>query len=310
MLSVLPLAAVVVIPLVVLAVGFLLVLIAAVISILFKPQLTALAEALPVGAKYVQKAIDSIIAYTYRQIMSYAQTAIDEVVKWLDHTEKMLRAVPSELVDFATATANRLWHVVHVETHDIVKAFVNPVRAIARGAEDMATDAWTNVQALDTLMLNSFKALGRELAREVYAPLERIQTVTIPNVRADIAAARAYAATLTNDVVLPRVGELELDLDRIKAKLREVPDYLRDALPWIATVSGAITAAQAVDAIRSAHRARHKIDRLCELDLDDFDELLDFTSVLLGAGAIVAAVEIAARNAEPVLELLEETLRS
>lgn len=221
---------------------------------------------------------------------------------WLDNVATHLREFPREVSDFGTALVRRLDHYVHTRSHQIIQAFLRPVRTLAAGAA-------AGVAALETGLADL-----RGDARAWVRAAEAAATAAITDLRGDArrwvndARAELFGAIgavhrLVVEGVLPRVGAIEDALPGIYIDLDDLRALYNRAAEWFLPIAAVFSGAAALALLRHVHDCRARSDRLCQTDPAFLDELLGLAFI----GMSIAELQAFIRSTAPaVAELADE----
>lgn len=245
--------------------------------------------------------IDRIARAVENAWRRWLQPHIDTLVGWTDNVAAHLREFPREVASTVTDLAQRLDHYAHVVVHDVIKAFLRPVRDVANAAHALAVAAtaglvdlrhdagvwindavrWTQGELAD--LRSTAHGWVVDLRREAFAAIDAVHRQVVAD-------------------VLPRIGAIEDVIPGLRGgidDLRRLYDRLADwALPIAAVFSGAA----ALALLRHVNDCRARSDRLCQTDPDFLDELLG----LLFLGVSITELQGFVRTAAPVAGGLAE----
>ncbi|HEY2936930.1 MAG TPA: hypothetical protein VGJ25_10035 [Gaiellaceae bacterium] len=223
---------------------------------------------------------------------------------WFDALASAVRGMPHELGDFATATVRWLDHGFHVTVHEIVRAFLRPVRELAADAKTLALAATAELVDLRgdarAWVNGAIAAAAGELADLRGYLLRRLA-----DVHADVMARVLALRAVVVDDVLPRLGGIELELPDLRAWLRRLDDWIGDARAWFLPIAAVFSGAAALALLEHVRGCRHASDRLCNTDPDFLEGLLGLSLALFSIAELQAFVRTTAGGAG---ELLDEFL--
>lgn len=223
---------------------------------------------------------------------------------WLDNVATHVRELPHALADFTTDLARQLDHYAHTVVHQVIQAFLRPVRIAANEAHTLAVGA---------------AAAVIDLRDDARGWVNGLRDSTLGWIAAAAAAARAQVIDLRHDAfraidavhrqvvegVLPRIGAIEVALPDLRAGLRRLEDWLADARRWYLPIAAVFSGAAALTLLRHVRDCRHGTDRLCSVDPSFLDELLGIIFITASISELQAFI----RTAAPVAgELADEFL--
>lgn len=225
----------------------------------------------------------------------WLQPHIDMLTGWIDNVAAHLREFPREVATAFTDLARQLAHYTGVRVHQVIQAFLKPVREVAyradavaaaasRGLADLRGDARGWVNAAASFAAGELLDLRREL-------LNRLASVHAA-VAADIAAVRRMVV----EGVLPRLGDIELELPGIRSALDRIDAWLSDVRAWFLPIAAVFSGAAALALLRHVNDCRARSDRLCSTDPDFLDELLGLVFI----GVSFSELQAFLRTAAPV----------
>lgn len=220
---------------------------------------------------------------------------------WLDNVATHLREFPREVSDFATVLARRLDHYVHTRSHQVISAFLRPVRTLATEAKTLAAAATAGLVDL------------RGDARAWVRAAEAAATAAITDLRGDArrwvreaeaAATAAIAAVhqLVVEGVLPRIGAIEDALPGIRIDLDDLRGLYNRVAEWFLPIAAVFSGAAALALLRHVNDCRARSDRLCSTDPAFLDELLGLAFI----GMSISELQAFIRSTAPAVSALAD----
>lgn len=296
-------------PFVVIAGGALMVLLVSYSSMLIRSPLEEVADRLGIFGRFLRAVIGATVNFIVAPIRLSANAADERVGGWLNSIVNPAREVVDEVRQFAQRTKDSLGYIATTLIPAKIDAAVAPLRADIRAAE-------RNVIDLTGDLANKAKALGARISalRDrvddlAIAPLALLTvglaalTERVTKEVARLAQAIATEATqpigAIRDIELPRINLDLSDLRRAIGGLRE----------WVAPVSLAFTGAAVIELLTHVRQCRSKTEKLCQFDMDAYDDLLGIAFVLPSLPLIVETIRQSAQLLDEVMPDLKETLR-
>ena len=257
--------------------------------------LQSIADAIPFLGGYLADGI----GYVTSLVITFLQS-------WLDGTEIILHDLWSGIsaaIDYWVSTMfafggdvyNGLFALRHAVIPHLIDAITFPINEAVDAVRGLIAEAidpiWNYVHNLDALLASWVKFLGDgidalgsrvdSLSDTLYHrgidAIDHILDDIIPSLRDAINGVRTRVDALYDRLT-------GIDFADLKA-----------ALPWLVSITAAFTASEAITAIRSAKEFKPKADKLCNLSLDEVDDLM---GLLLPALNIEVIREIARVSAE------------
>ena len=223
---------------------------------------------------------------------------------WLDNVAAHLREFPREVSEFATALARRLDHYVHTRSHEVISAFLRPVRNLANAANAAAVAAAAAVVDLRA----DARAWIRDAATAAHNEVLDLRGDArrwVEDAKAALYASIAAVHRLVVDEVLPRVGTIEDALPGIYIDLDDLRGLYNRVAEWFLPIAAVFSGAAALALLRHVNDCRARSDRLCQTDPAWLDEFLG----LIFLGLSISELQAFVRSTAPAVhELADEWL--
>lgn len=263
----------------------------------------------------------SIIGGRLKQAVGIAFTAVGNYLReyahdyevklgaWFNALAGSLRSPLDELRAFTTTTKTALEYIATELIPAKIRAVTNPITTRVNGV----------VARVDTLRgdLTDFsggiEARVRQLTEQVWdraiGPVAALGTA-LNDFRTGIEArVRQLTEQLWTSAIQPigRITDFELPNIRIDAAdLRRAVDALRE---WAVPISLAFTGAAVVELLRHVRKCKPKTEKLCDFDIDAFDDLIGLTFAVPSLAMIVETMRVSVKTLEEVMPDIRETLR-
>lgn len=245
--------------------------------------------------------IDRIARAVERTIRTWVAEHVRLLVGWIDNVATHLREFPFEVAETFTRWAKAFDHYAHVVVHDVIKAFLRPVRTVANAAAATATAAAAGLVDL------------RADARAWVRAAEAAATAGLADLRGDVrgwiadarrdltAAIGAVAGTLHGDV-LPRLGTLEDIVPGLRGAIDDLRGLYNRVAEWFLPIAAVFSGAAALALLRHVNDCRARSDRLCQTDPSFLDELLGLAFL----GASMSEIQAFVRSTAPAVSSLAD----
>lgn len=298
----------VVIPFFAIGVALLLLLIAYALTALLTPILEGMARSVPVVGGYIARGIDKAISYAASHLTKWAESGIGLCVGWVhglwSSWSDFVDAVNAFIVDLP----GKLDHLTHVTVHEIVHAFVNPVRDLAHDAHALAGDALDQVNALGRSVERDLHSFEGQVQGELQRTLDRLRNIDLPNLHGvidrEIDVAVGRVAGDLRDVT----GWADHEFGRVWDQLHAIP--LARLLDLLAASVGAFALLNVIANEAGLNRAecRDKVRNICSTDPDAWRALLEVAGFALAFVGIEEFLQLAQDFAREGLPLIEEAI--
>lgn len=280
-------------PFVAVAVALLCLLVALALTVVFTPIIEGMLRQLPLVGSHLAEWTRDAIAWARAPIIRAANSTVDTVRDWLlgwrDSIEDFVAATNAYLVELPA----RLDHLTHVTVHDIVKAFVNPVRAIATAAKDDAGYALAGVLSVFALPLNVFKGIEGDVAARLDHLRDVIKNVDLPELQRVFDQSIGGAVDVVEGEIAGLADFTDKEFDRVWTQLGQLPlDKLLALLreyPALAALVGVIALEAGLDNVL----CRRKVKHICTTDVDAWEALLDVAGIALAWMGLREFVQLA-----------------
>lgn len=273
-----------------------------------RPLLVAMANAIPVVGGYIADGIEAALGFITDALRAAAGGVQSLVDAWLVGVSVAFDELAGGLAWLAGQTWNALIAVREVAIPGLLSAGLDPL--------------WQGIDAIGARLglleretAQGIDALGRE-----QAALRAETAQGIDRVDGRVGALQDYVQGRGIDALpgliereLPaiegRVGELERDVPRVADRVDGLAREHAPGWAWSDEFAAAIPAGAAIAAVEAARLARPKLDKLCRLDVADFDDLLELALVIPSLALIVATVRESAEGAGELLASIGEAFR-
>jgi hypothetical protein len=215
------------------------------------------------------------------------------VTGWLDNVATHIREFPRAIADYLTDLARQLDHYAHTVVHQVIQAFLRPVRALAAEAHAIAAGAAAAVIDLRNDARGWVNGL-RDSTLGWLAALRADVHGWVIELRADAFDAIDAVHRQVVEGVLPRLGAIEVALPDLRDWLRRLEDWANDARTWYLPIAAVFSGAAAVELLRHVQGCRAGSDRLCSVDPSFLDELLGILFITASISELQAFVRTAA----------------
>lgn len=289
-------------------VALLLLLVAYALTVLFTPIIEGLLREIPfIGGVLARKA-KAALDWAGSKILAYTNTGVHLVTGWFkgmaDAYQDFVDAVNAFIVDLPA----KLDHLVHVTVHDIVKAFVNPVRDLVHAAQADATDALAKAEAIADLPLSHFKGIDHGVTTQLDHLRDIVENVDLPDLHRTLDRAIQRAADAAAADVSGLGSFVDDEFAKVWGFLGDIPLQklleLLTAVPALALLVQVITSEAGLD----TEACRSKVKGICSADPGAWAALLDIAGAALlwmGLREFVQLTQDFARETLPtVLEMV------
>jgi len=250
---------------------------------------------LPVVGGRAVAAIQGALDATADRFREWLAANLKTIVGWIKATADYSADLYDEIQGFGVDVAQSLDHAIHVTVHDIIKAFLVPVhllqRALSAAVDSLEHDA---ERLRDRVFDIELPALRRELAR-LGNGIDRLRTDVIPALRRETFAGIDAIRSKLDDIALPRLGRAEVAIDGLRSGLRSTDDVLRGVREWVGPAALVFTGAAVLELLRHVRRCQDRTGRMCEYDLDAWDDFLGLAFLLPTLPAIVETMRESAK---------------
>lgn len=280
----------------------------ALIKLFMQYPLEELADRVPVVGKYIRKAIDGTIRAIKSVWERAAETYEAKLGAWLNALAVVYRALPDELQAFVTRTKTAFAYLATELVPAKIRAYVNPVIARVSGIS----------ARLDTLrgdLLNfedGIEARVRQLTEQVWtraiAPVAALESA-LNSLRIDVDSRLDSTRTwVRQEAVIPLGRVIDIDLPRIRIDVGDVRKLLDGVREWVVPVSLAFSGVAVIELLRHVRNCKPKTEKLCNFDMDAYDDLLGLAFALPSLALIVETMRQSQHLLAEVLPDIRETL--
>lgn len=294
----------VVLPLGVVMLAMLLTLMAMAATILLRPQLEELAMRVPAIGGRIRSGIRRMVRAIEAAWRRWLAPQLAAFVGWLDAVAAHARELPEALADFAEATVHWLDHGFTVVVPQKIRVLLNPVRDLALDALERVTPLPARIADLRTdaaAWVRELRGDARTWLAEQRAEVRGWVVELDHAVTGRIAAVRSMVV----EGVLPRLGDIELELPRLRDLVGGIRAQLDGLREWALPIAAVFSGAAVVALLRHVQGCRHGSDRLCLTDPDFLDELLGLALIAVSLTQMQAFVETTAKVAGALADEIE-----
>lgn len=261
---------------------------------MFGSPLQGLANSVPVVGGYIARGVTAAVDYGKRIFAQYVTGTVEHTVKWLDGLRRSVQGFVEGVNDYLVALPGHLDHLLHVSVHDIVKAFVNPVRTTANEALGDAAAAAHGLDVLSRDVTTRLHGIEGDVKGEIDRATDVIRNVDLPDF---LHAAERFAQHAADGVA----GDLSATrdwaggwIDYLLDQLQQIP--LEDLLAAAGTIAGtaAIVAAIESEAGLGNPGCRAKVKQICATDPRAWEQLLGLAVATFAFPGLRALVDVAA----------------
>lgn len=272
---------------------------------MFGSPLQGLANNVPVIGGYIARGVAAAVAYGKRLFAQYVTGTVTHTVKWLVDLRRSVEGFVEAVNAYLVELPGHLDHLLHVSVHEVVKLFVNPVRATANEALGDAAAAAHGVDVLARDVTARLHGIEGDVRQEIDRALDVVRNVDLPDVEhllrgelhhavgevaGDLTATRDWAAGWIDDL-LGRLEELPLD------------ELLQGAAAG--TAAAALVGVIANEAGLGRAECRAKVRQICATDPRAWEQLL---ALAVGTFAF-PGMEALARAGATMVQGLHDAVR-
>lgn len=272
----------------------------------FGAPLDGLVRSVPVVGKYIGQGVDAAVAYGKHLLRTYVEGYVVTLIHWLAGVAANLVSFVEQVNAYLVELPDRLDYLLHVSVHEVVKAFVDPVRGLAQSAQDDASSALADVRDLTHVVAADVTSLEGEIAKKISAAVGAISDVALPGLRHDLEreihdAAGAVGAEV--DGVKDWAGGW---IDDLEGKFDSIP--LADLIAAAAAVPvlGTLVHTIAQESGLDGEACRAKIKNVCGTDPAAWEQLLAGLLPLYAFPGLDAIVDAAQRLSQVVADGVRE----
>lgn len=290
----------------VVAVGLLALLLALVLAVVATALVEGMAKQVPVVGGYIARGAGAAVDYAVSHVRSWSRTFTNAVTEWLVGLATGGRDLADAAARFAVSVVAQLDHLTHVTVHEIVKAFVNPVRDIAHDAQATAEQAQAGVDVLAREFGDRLEAIPRQIEREVTHLHNVISEVELPA----LGSALGHVIGQVEADAVGRIGDLrhytDAEFDRVYRRLGDIP--LARLLELLAAfgATAALVDVIANEAGLGRAECRSKVRGICSTDPAAWQQLLAATVPLFAWTSLRELLDLGVELVDAARPLLGE----
>lgn len=296
-------------PLVAVGVALLLLLVAYAFAVIVTPILEGMAKKVPVVGGYIARGIDAAVQWAYDKTLGYVTSGLAMLVRWFRGLVDSVRDFADAVNAFVVHLPDVLAELLHVNVHEIVHAFVNPVRDLARSAQRDADAALGAIDDLATRPLSTFRGIEHGVDAALDRLQELVENVDLPELH-DVLDREIGRA---RDALDGQIGDLA---DVVAGDVAAVWGWV-DSMPWqdllallssvpaLALLVRTITAEAGLDEAECRAKFRH----VCGADPLAWAALLDIAGAALLWGGVEEFVRLAQDFAGETLPVIIGAVR-
>lgn len=276
---------------------------------LLRPIINGFATVLPVVGKYFAQVAQRLENWIVAKMIDASKSLVKVLALWLATVGELIDGIARDVNTAFNATVAALDYLADVRIPQAINAAVQPIRATARALDTRLDQLVERVGDFKSGIEGRVRQLTEQMWGLAIQPLNVLTNDVIPDLRR-WADRQFDTLTRLTTVVLPReIAEVGERVGNLRDYVnREAVGPLREHVNVAAPAIAFVTAI-AIPEINVWRRFRPKADRLCTIDLDDFDEFLGLALIVPALPLILEAVEGMARNADEVLAYLPIGLR-
>jgi hypothetical protein len=299
----------VVVPIVAIGVALLVLLVAYALVVLFTPIIEGVLREIPfVGGVLAGKA-KRALEWAAGKVVGYANAGVSTIEHWFHGLAASTRDFVDAVNAFIADLPDKLDHLTHVTVHEIVKAFVNPVRDAVHEAAADATDALATIAAIGDLPLSHFRGIEHGVDNKLGHLQDLIENVDLPDLHDVLERQLHGAETALGHRVDDVTGYVDEQFGRVWDRLEGIP--LQQILEGLAaaSVAGALVHVIANEAGLGRAECRSKVKQICATDPSAWSALLDVVGLTVEWVGIVEFVRLAQDFARESLPSMLELVR-
>lgn len=276
----------------------------------FGSPLQGLANSVPVIGGYIARGLGAAIDYGKALFASYVEPTITHTVKWLDGLRQSVEGFVDSVNAYLVSLPGQLDHLLHVSVHDVVKAFVNPVRDAVHDVVRDVTGIGDDVGKLKDTFERELGGIEGTVKQSIDHATNVIRNVDLPHfldhaesfaqgaadvVAGDVAATRDWAAGWIDDLL---------------ARLEDIP--LDELLTGAAAGTAAFALAQVIANEAGLGRAecRAKVKQICATDPRAWEALLGLAIAPFAFPGLRALAEVGATMVQGMHDVVREIAES
>lgn len=260
---------------------------------MFGSPLDGLARTVPVVGGYIARGVRAAVAYGKSILAGYVMPAINKLVDWLlglaGTIEHFAAAVNAYLLDLP----GHLDHLLHVSVHDVVKAFLNPVRSVANEALADAAAAAHGVDVLARDVTSRLGGIEGDVKQEIDRALDVVRNVDLPNIE-HVLRGELHSAVGVVEGEVAQVQDWAAGwIDDLLGRLDGLP--IEDILAGAAAGTAAYALAQVIANEAGLGRAecRAKVKQICATDPRAWEHLLALAVPLFAFPGLRELIDVA-----------------
>lgn len=272
---------------------------------LFGSPLEGLARSVPVVGGYLARGVKAAVSYGKATLTKYTLGPLDKLVDWFMGLAASVGNFVAAVNAFMVELPSMLDHLTHVTVHNIVKAFVDPVRATANEAEKDATSALHGIDVVERELEAKFVGIEGSVRSSIDHAVNVIRNVDLPDLEhvlegkiGDVANTAAGDVQQVSDWA---GGWIDYLLDQ----LQRLP--IEQLLEGLAAVAGTAAIVRVIEqeAGLDNPQCRAKVKAICQTDPAAWLKLLAGVVALFAFPGLQAIVE----TAQKTVGLLDPVVR-
>jgi hypothetical protein len=261
-----------------------------------------------IGGKLAQ-AIGWLYAVTLDFFQDIARPYEAKLAEWFNSLLLAIRTPFDEMAALATRTKTALEYIATDLIPDKIRAITNPIVTRVNGIASRIDNLRADLTDFD----NGISARIRQLTEQVWdkaiGPVVALQSTVAALPGLIDARIRALAATVYTEAIQPIGRIADIELPRINIDLSDLRKLLDGVREWVVPVSLVFTGAAVVELLRHVRKCQSKTEKLCQFDMDAYDDLLGLAFTLPSLALIVETMRQSTNLLDEVLPDLRETLR-
>lgn len=277
---------------------------------MFGSPLQGLANSVPVIGGYIARGLEAAVNYAKSLFAAYVEPTITHTIKWLDGLRQSVEGFIGSVNAFIVELPGQLDHLLHVSVHDVVKAFVNPVRNTANEALGDAAAAAHGVDVLARDVTARLHGIEGDVKSSIDHATDVIRNVDLPRFL-DHAESFAQGAA---DVVAGDVAQVQ-DwaagwIDDLLNRVEQIP--IDELLTGAAAGTAAFALAQVIANEAGLGRAecRAKVKQICATDPRAWEALLGLAITPFAFPGLRALAEVGATMVQGMHDVVRQIAES
>ena len=253
------------------------------------------------------------IGYLYNATVNYfselARPLEEKLAAWFNALLVAIRTPFEEMAALATRIKTSLEYIATQLIPDKISAALNPVVTRVTGLAARVDRLRADLTDFDNGISARVRQLTEQMWDKAIGPVVAMQSA-VEALRTTLTARiGALAARVETAAVQPLGRILDVELPRINVDIGSLRRGLDGLREWVTPLSLAFSGAAVVELLRHVRKCQSKTEKLCQFDMDAYDDLLGLAFTLPSLALIVETMRQSTNLLDEVIPDLRETLR-